>query len=160
MLAKAKIVGREIDIVHKIADRIGVPRVGFGGIDSIIAAGAGKADLRQWLHDQRRTQGKVDFSDPFIVSVQYPVIPENSPIAKVEDLLERRSSPERNHGIHDGEDAINKGISRAREPNSSPTTMRLTQSSPRRMDRLTVSSSWSPKCSPENPHEDNPNGQG
>ncbi|NLG13865.1 MAG: transporter substrate-binding domain-containing protein [Lentisphaerae bacterium] len=109
-----KIVGCEIDIVHKIADRIGVEaELVSAEFDSIIGAvQAGKADLGAsgfTINDERKE--KVDFSDPFIVSVQYLVIPENSPIAKVEDFAGKKIAGQNGTtGFMMVEDAINKGI--------------------------------------------------
>jgi polar amino acid transport system substrate-binding protein len=108
------IVGCEIDIVNKIAERIGVkPDVVSAEFDSIIGTvQTGKADLGAsgfTITDERKQL--VDFSDVFDRSVQYLIVLKGSPIKVVEDLAGKTIGGQNGTtGFMMVEDAINKGV--------------------------------------------------
>ena len=83
------IVGVDIEIAKAIAAELGVElKVEAAEFDSIIAAlKGGKGDIAVsgfTITDERKES--VDFSDPYIKSFQYLVLPETSDIATMEDL--------------------------------------------------------------------------
>lgn len=112
--ANQEIVGSEIDIVNRIAAKIGVKaEIVSAEFDSIIGTVVtGKADLGAsgfTINDERKEM--VDFSDPFVSSVQYLIIADNSPIKTVEDLAGKKVGGQNGTtGFLMVEDAVNKGI--------------------------------------------------
>ncbi len=112
--ANKEIVGAEIDIVNKIAEKLGVKaEIVSAEFDSIIGTVfTGKADLGAsgfTINDERKQ--KVSFSDPFVTSVQYLIIPEESNIKTVEDLAGKKIGGQNGTtGFLMIEDAVNKGI--------------------------------------------------
>lgn len=112
--ANKEIVGAEMDLVHKIAEKIGVKaEIVSSEFDTILmTVKTGKADIGAsgFTINEERKQ-KVDFSVPFVVSVQYLVLPENSPIKAAEDLAGKRIGGQNGTtGFLMCEDAVNKGI--------------------------------------------------
>ena len=108
------IAGAEIDLVNKIAEKMGV-KANFvsAEFDSILmTVVTGKADMGAsgfTINDERKQ--KVDFSIPFVVSVQYLIVPEDSSIKVVEDLAGKKIGGQQGTtGLMMVEDAINKGI--------------------------------------------------
>ena len=107
-----QIVGAEIDIVNKIAAKLGVKaEIVNSEFDSILMTVAtGKADIGAsgfTINDERKQ--KVDFSKPFVVSVQYLIVPEASAIKVVEDLAGKKIGGQSGTtGFLMIEDAINK----------------------------------------------------
>lgn len=108
------IVGAEMDLVNMIAEKLGV-KANFvsSEFDSILmTVVTGKADMGAsgfTINDERKQ--KVDFSIPFVVSVQYLIVPEDSPIKVVEDLAGKKIGGQQGTtGLMMIEDAINKGI--------------------------------------------------
>ena len=112
--ANGQIDGAEIEVVKKIAERIGVKAEFVSAeFDSIIGSvTTGKADLGAsgfTINDERKQV--VSFSDPFVISVQYLIIPENSPFKTVEDLAGKKIGGQNGTtGFMMVEDCINKGI--------------------------------------------------
>ena len=107
-----KIVGAEIDLVNRIADKLGVKaNIVSSEFDSILMTVAtGKADMGAsgFTINEERLQ-KVDFSIPFVVSVQYLIVPEASTIKVVEDLAGKKIGGQSGTtGFLMIEDAINK----------------------------------------------------
>ena len=107
-----KIVGAEIDLVNRIADKLGVKaNIVSSEFDSILMTVAtGKADMGAsgFTINEERLQ-KVDFSIPFVVSVQYLIVPEDSTIKVVEDLAGKKIGGQSGTtGFLMIEDAINK----------------------------------------------------
>ena len=109
-----EIVGSEIDIVKRIAAEIGVKaEIVSAEFDSIIGTvTTGKADLGAsgfTINDERKKM--VDFSDPFVRSVQYLIIAETSPVKTIEDLAGKKIGGQNGTtGFMMVEDAVNKGI--------------------------------------------------
>ena len=108
------IVGCEIDIVNRIAAKIGVKaEIVSAEFDSIIGTvQTGKADLGAsgfTITDERKQL--VDFSDVFDRSVQYLIVPKGSPIKVVEDLAGKKIGGQNGTtGYMMVEDAVNKGV--------------------------------------------------
>ncbi len=108
------IVGCEIDIVNRIAARIGVKaEIVSAEFDSIIGTvQTGKADLGAsgfTITDERKQL--VDFSDVFDRSVQYLIVPKDSTVKVVEDLAGKKIGGQNGTtGFMMVEDAINKGV--------------------------------------------------
>ncbi len=108
------IVGCEIDIVNRIAAKIGVKaEIVSAEFDSIIGTvQTGKADLGAsgfTITDERKQL--VDFSDVFDKSVQYLIVPKGSTIKFVEDLAGKKIGGQNGTtGFMMVEDAINKGV--------------------------------------------------
>ena len=108
------IVGCEIDIVNRIAAKIGVKaEIVSAEFDSIIGTvQTGKADLGAsgfTITDERKQL--VDFSDVFDKSVQYLIVPKGSAIKFVEDLAGKKIGGQNGTtGFMMVEDAINKGV--------------------------------------------------
>ena len=108
------IVGCEIEIVNRIAEKIGVKaEIVAAEFDSIIGTvQTGKADLGAsgfTITEERRRL--VDFSDVFDKSVQYLIVPKGSPVKFVEDLAGRKIGGQNGTtGFMMVEDAINKGV--------------------------------------------------
>ena len=112
--ANKEIVGVEIDLVNRIAEKIGVKaEIVPAEFDSILGTVVqGKADMGAsgFTINEERKQ-KVDFSIPFVKSVQYMIIPENSSIKTVEDLAGKRIGGQNGTtGLLMCEDAVKKGI--------------------------------------------------
>ena len=87
--AGKEIVGAEIDIVHKIAEKLGVKAdIVSAEFDSIIGTvQTGKADLgASGFTITAERQKIIDFSKPFVVSVQYLIIPEKSEAKSIEEF--------------------------------------------------------------------------
>ena len=112
--SKGEIDGAEIEIVKKIAERLGVKaEIVSAEFDSIIGSvTTGKADLGAsgfTINDERKQV--VSFSDPFVVSVQYLIIPENSPVKTVEDLAGKKIGGQNGTtGFMMVEDCIKSGL--------------------------------------------------
>ena len=112
--ANKTVVGAEIDIVNRIAEKLGVKaEIVSAEFDSIIGViQAQKADLGASGFTITEERGKlVTFSIPFVDSVQYIIIPEDSPIKVVEDLAGKKIGGQNGTtGFLICEDAINKGL--------------------------------------------------
>lgn len=113
MGANKEICGVEMDLVNRIAQKLGVKaEIVSAEFDSIIGTVlTGKADMGAsgFTINEERKQ-KVDFSDPFVVSVQYMIIPENSTIKCVEDLAGKRIGGQNGTtGFLSCEDAVKSG---------------------------------------------------
>ncbi|MGN0866368.1 MAG: transporter substrate-binding domain-containing protein [Oligosphaeraceae bacterium] len=91
--ANGQVAGAEIDLVNAIAAELGVKaEIVSAEFDSIIGTViTGKADMGAsgFTITEERAQS-VDFSIPFVRSVQYLIIAENSPIKTVEDLAGKK----------------------------------------------------------------------
>ncbi len=109
-----QIVGAEIDIVHKIAAKLGVKaKVVSAEFDSIIGTvQTGKADVGAsgfTITDERKQI--VDFSKPFVVSVQYLIVPEACAAKGVEDFAGKRIGGQNGTtGLMMIEDAVKGGV--------------------------------------------------
>jgi len=109
-----EISGSEIDLVKRIAQRLGV-KANFvsSEFDTILMSVVqGKADMGAsgFTINEERKQ-KVDFSVPFEVSVQYIIVPVGSPIKTIEDLAGKKVGGQQGTtGVLMLEDAVNKGI--------------------------------------------------
>lgn len=91
--ANGQVVGAEIDLVNAIAEELGVKaEIVSAEFDSIIGTViTGKADMGASGFTITEERAKsVDFSIPFVRSVQYLILPENSPIKTVEDLAGKK----------------------------------------------------------------------
>lgn len=112
--ANKEIVGAEIDLVHKIAEKLGVKvNIVASEFDAILmTVETGKADMGAsgfTINEERKK--KVDFSIPFVSSVQYLIVAENSPIKTVEDLKGKKIGGQNGTtGFLMCEDAVNKGL--------------------------------------------------
>ncbi len=108
------IAGSEIDLVNFIADKIGVKAEFVSAeFDSIIGTvTTGKADMGASGFTITEERGQiVDFSIPFIRSVQYLILPENSAIKCVEDLAGKRIGGQQGTtGLTMIEDCLREGI--------------------------------------------------
>ncbi len=83
------IVGVDIEIAQRIADDLGVElKIENADFDGIVASlAAGKCDIAisgMTITEERKKE--VDFSIPYIKSVQYLILPQDSTIATMEDL--------------------------------------------------------------------------
>ena len=92
-LKSNKPVGVDMEIAQAIADELGVTlEIQTGEFDTLImAVKAGKGDIAVsgfTITDERKQS--VDFSDPYINSVQYLILPEGSSLATVEDLAGKK----------------------------------------------------------------------
>ena len=109
-----QIVGAEIDIVHKIAAKLGVKaKVVSAEFDSIIGTvQTGKADVGAsgfTITDERKKI--VDFSKPFVVSVQYLIVPEACAAKGVEEFAGKRIGGQNGTtGLMMIEDAVKGGV--------------------------------------------------
>ena len=109
-----QIVGAEIDIVHKIAAKLGVKaKVVSAEFDSIIGTvQTGKADVGAsgfTITDERKQI--VDFSKPFVVSVQYLIVPEACAAKGVEEFAGKRIGGQNGTtGLMMIEDAVKGGV--------------------------------------------------
>lgn len=84
-----EIVGVDVEIGKAIADKLGVTldiqNAEFSGIVAAIATGKGDIGLSGiTINDDRKTQ--VDFSTPYVDSVQYIIVPEDSTLSVMEDF--------------------------------------------------------------------------
>ncbi len=108
-----KVIGFEIAILEKVAEKLGVELVVKPAqFDSIIMAiASGKADLGAsgfTITEERKQQ--VDFSIPFDRSYQYLITRENDALEYLEDLAGKSVGGQvGNTGVLLIEDAINKG---------------------------------------------------
>ncbi len=108
------VTGSEIDLVHAIAAELGVKaEIVSAEFDSIIGTViTGKADMGAsgfTITEERRQS--VDFSVPFVRSVQYLILPENSPIKTVEDLAGKKIGGQQGTtGLMMIENAVRDGI--------------------------------------------------
>ncbi len=109
-----KLVGAEMDIVERIAEKLGVKaELVSAEFDSIITSvTTGKADIGAsgfTINDERKQL--VSFSDPFVVSVQYLIVPENSPYKTIEDLAGKKIGGQNGTtGYMMVEDCIKSGV--------------------------------------------------
>ncbi|MBQ9367187.1 MAG: transporter substrate-binding domain-containing protein [Victivallales bacterium] len=109
-----QIVGAEIDIVHKIAAKLGVKaKVVSAEFDSIIGTvQTGKADVGAsgfTITDERKKI--VDFSKHFVVSVQYLIVPEACAAKGVEEFAGKRIGGQNGTtGLMMIEDAVKGGV--------------------------------------------------
>ncbi|MBR6372262.1 MAG: transporter substrate-binding domain-containing protein [Victivallales bacterium] len=112
--ANKEIAGVEMDLVNRIAEKIGVKaEIIPAEFDSILGTVmSGKADMGAsgfTINEERKL--KVDFSVPFVRSVQYIIIPENSSIKTAENLAGKRIGGQNGTtGLLMIEDAVKKGI--------------------------------------------------
>jgi len=84
-----EIVGVDVEIAKAIASEIGVEldmqNANFDGIVASIASGRGDLGISGFtITDERKKQ--VDFSVPYVDSVQYMIIPDNSELKVLEDF--------------------------------------------------------------------------
>ena len=112
--ANKEVTGVEMDLVNRIAEKIGVKaEIVSAEFDSILGTVmSGKADMGAsgFTINEERKQ-KVDFSVPFVRSVQYLIIPVNSSIKSAEDLAGRRIGGQNGTtGLLMVEDSIKKGL--------------------------------------------------
>ena len=109
-----KIIGAEIDIVNRIARKLGVKaEIVNTEFDTILMAVVeGKADIGAsgfTITEVRRK--RVDFSKPFVVIRQNLIVPESSGIKVVEDLAGKRIGGQQGTtGLMMIEDAVSKGV--------------------------------------------------
>ncbi|MFP3153881.1 transporter substrate-binding domain-containing protein [Lachnospiraceae bacterium ZAX-1] len=86
-----EIVGVDIEIGKAIAEKIGVEleimNADFDGIVASIATGKGDVGISGITINEER-KGQVDFSVPYVDSVQYVILPEDSELKVVEDFAE------------------------------------------------------------------------
>jgi polar amino acid transport system substrate-binding protein len=87
-----QIIGVDVEIGKAIAKKIGaklvVENAQFDGLVSSIASGKGDVALAGiTITDERREE--VDFSDPYVYSIQYLIVPEDSNTEYVEDLADK-----------------------------------------------------------------------
>ena len=87
--ANGEITGVDVEIGRAIADELGVTlevnNANFDGIVSAIASGKGDVGIAGITITDERSQ-RVDFSEPYIESVQYVILPQGSDIQVLEDL--------------------------------------------------------------------------
>lgn len=90
--ANGEIAGVDVEIGKAIADELGVTlevnNANFDGIISAIATGKGDIGLAGITITEERAQ-RVDFSEPYLESVQYLIVPQNSSIQVLEDLASK-----------------------------------------------------------------------
>lgn len=109
-----KIVGAEIDLVERIAAKLGVKAEFVSAeFDSILGTvQTGKADMGAsgfTINEERKKQ--VDFTIPFVKSVQFIILPAASTIKFAEDLAGKKIGGQQGTtGFIMVEDAVNKGI--------------------------------------------------
>lgn len=109
-----KIVGAEIDLVERIAAKLGVKAEFVSAeFDSILGTvQTGKADMGAsgfTINEERKKQ--VDFTIPFVKSVQFIILPAASTIKFAEDLAGKKIGGQQGTtGFIMVEDAANKGI--------------------------------------------------
>jgi len=108
------IVGVDIDIAQRVADKLGVKlnvkNAEFDGIIAAIASGKADMGISGFTINEERKQ-KVDFSVPYVDSVQYLILPEASPIKVLEDLAGKNIGGQQGTtGYLLVEDEINKGV--------------------------------------------------
>jgi len=88
-----KPIGVDMEIAQAIADEIGVEleivEADFDGILVAVSGGRGDIAITGMTITEERKKG-VDFSDPYINSVQYFILPADSDIAVMEDLAGKR----------------------------------------------------------------------
>ena len=112
--ANKEIIGVEMDLVNRIAEKVGVKaEIIPAEFDSILGTVmSGKADMGAsgFTINEERKQ-KVDFSVPFVRSVQYLIVSETSSIKTAEDLAGKRIGGQNGTtGLLMVEDAVKKGI--------------------------------------------------
>lgn len=88
-----KIVGVDIEIAEAIADKLGVEleilNADFDGIVASISSGKGDIAISGiTITDERKAS--VNFSDPYIKSVQYLILPLDSTVTNIDDLKGKR----------------------------------------------------------------------
>ena len=87
------VVGVDMEIAKAIADDLGVALeindAPFEGIIASLASGRGDIAISGFTITEERKK-EVDFSRPYIMSVQYLILPSNSEIAFMEDLAGKR----------------------------------------------------------------------
>ena len=109
-----QIVGAEIDIVNKIAEKLGVKAdIVPAEFDSIIGTvQTGKADIGASGFTITEERKKIiDFSKPFVVSVQYLIVPEACAAKGVEEFAGKRIGGQNGTtGLMMVEDAVKSGI--------------------------------------------------
>ena len=114
MGANKQIVGAEIDIVNKIAEKLGVKaEIVSAEFDSIIGTvQTGKADIGAsgfTITEERKKI--VDFSKPFVVSVQYLIVPEACTAKSAEEFAGKRIGGQNGTtGLMMVEDAVKSGV--------------------------------------------------
>jgi len=91
--AGGEIVGVDVEIGKAIAKKLGVElkieNAQFDGIVASIASGKGDVAITGLTITEERKQ-EIDFSVPYVDSVQYLIVPEDSKIKVVEDLAKLR----------------------------------------------------------------------
>jgi polar amino acid transport system substrate-binding protein len=87
-----EIIGVDIEIGKAIAAKLGVELVienaVFDGIVASIASGKGDVAITGLTIDEGRKK-EIDFSTPYVDSIQYIVVPEDSTLATFEDLADK-----------------------------------------------------------------------
>ncbi len=88
-VAGNEVVGVDIDICKKIADKMGaeleIVNTGFDGIIAAIASGKGDLGASGFTINAERLE-QVDFTVPYFNTTQYIIIPKGSEIKSVDDL--------------------------------------------------------------------------
>ena len=112
--ANKEIAGVEMDLVNRIAEKIGVKaEIIPAEFDSILGTVmSGKADMGAsgFTINEERKQ-KVDFSVPCVRSVQYLIISDKSSVKTAEDLAGKRVGGQNGTtGLLMVEDAVKKGL--------------------------------------------------
>jgi polar amino acid transport system substrate-binding protein len=87
------VVGVDMDIAQAIADELGaeleITNDNFDGLISGLASGKGDIAISGFTISPER-QAEVDFSIPYINTVQYLILPKDSEIATMEDLAGKK----------------------------------------------------------------------
>jgi polar amino acid transport system substrate-binding protein len=88
-----EIVGVDVEIGKAIAEKLGVEleieNAQFDGIVASIASGKGDVAITGLTITEERSQ-QIDFSVPYVDSIQYLIVPDDTKIATVEDLADLR----------------------------------------------------------------------
>ena len=88
-----EVAGVDVEIGRAIADKLGVEleikNTAFEGIVAAIASGAGDMSISGMTITEERLE-KVNFSHPYINSVQYLIVKSDSALEKVEDLADKK----------------------------------------------------------------------
>lgn len=88
-----EIVGLDVEIAEAIADKLGVElnilNADFDGIVASISSGKGDIAISGITITEDR-KSSVDFSDPYIKSVQYLILPTDSTVTTIDDLKGKR----------------------------------------------------------------------
>lgn len=88
-----EIVGVDIEIAKAVADKLGVSlevvSAEFGGIIASIASGKGDVGISGFTITEERKES-VDFSIPYVDSIQYIIVPQDSSLQYMEELAGKK----------------------------------------------------------------------